>query len=194
MQSPNSPAADLIVTQAKVRTGDDAHPEAEAVAVLGDRIVAVGTGAQVELWRGPHTLVLTAGGKLLIPGFNDAHVHFIDGGRQLDNVDLKDATTAAEFIRRVGSQSSTLARGDWLLGGGWDEQLWERPVLPTKQMIDPVTPELPALLHRCDMHMALANSMALRLAGVTAMTPDPRAEQSSATPREILPASSRMQP
>lgn len=166
-------AADLIITQAEVWTGDSRRQRAEAVAILGDRIVAVGSSAQVEQWRGKHTLKVAAPGRLLVPGFNDAHVHFIDGGLQLDNVDLKDAATSAEFIDRVGAHVSEVTPGNWVLGGGWDEKRWDLPVLPTREMIDPVTRDLPALLHRCDMHMALANSVALRLAGVTAATPDP---------------------
>jgi predicted amidohydrolase YtcJ len=170
---PAGPAADLIVTRATAWTGETGQPEAEAVAVLGDRIVAVGSAAEVAVWRGRRTRVIDADGKLLLPGFNDAHVHFIDGGLQLDNVDLKDASSPEEFVRRVAAQAKAVAHGDWLLGGGWDEQQWDQPVLPTKQMIDPVTSGMPILLHRCDIHTALANSAALRLAGVTAGTPDP---------------------
>lgn len=173
MARSNGPAADLIVTHAEVWTGDPAQPEAQAVAVLGDRIAAVGTATEIEQWRGPQTQVIAAQGRLILPGFNDAHVHFIDGGLQLDNVDLKDAATPEEFVRRVGSQANAFAPGEWVLGGGWDEHLWDRPVLPTRQMIDPVTPESPVLIHRCDLHMALTNSVALRLAGVTAEMPDP---------------------
>jgi predicted amidohydrolase YtcJ len=173
MPTGNGPAADLILTQAEVWTGDSGQPGAEAVAVLGDRIVAVGSAAEVDLWRGRHTQVLAAQGGLLLPGFNDAHVHFIDGGLQLDNADLKDSATAAEFVRRVAAHVKEVTPGDWILGGGWDEKRWDRPVLPTKEIIDPVTPDLPVLLHRCDLHMALANSVALRLAGVMAATPDP---------------------
>jgi len=167
------PAADLIVTRAAVWTGDGSMPEAEAVAVLGDRIVAVGSEAEVELWRGRYTQVFDAGGRLLLPGFNDAHVHFIDGGLQLENVDLKDAAAPDEFVRRLGSQAKNTARGEWILGGGWDEKRWAQPELPSRHWIDPVTPETPVLVHRCDLHTALANSLALQLAGITSATPDP---------------------
>src|SRR5579885_2372899 len=86
MTAQTKPAADLIITNAKVWTGDDAHPKAQAVAVLGDRIVAVGSNIDVSLWRGPATKTIDAGGKLLLPGFNDAHVHFVGGGQQLASV------------------------------------------------------------------------------------------------------------
>ena len=98
----NKPVADLLVTHAKVWTVDEAKPRAEAVAVIGDRIAAVGSSAEIEAWRGAQTRVIDAGWKLLLPGFNDAHVHFIDGGRQLDNVDLKDAPTPQELARSPG--------------------------------------------------------------------------------------------
>jgi predicted amidohydrolase YtcJ len=167
------PAADLIVTRAAVWTGDGSRPEAEAVAVLGDRIVAVGSESEVELWRGRYTQVFDADGRLLLPGFNDAHVHFIDGGLQLENVDLKDAAAPDEFVGRLGSQARNTPRGEWILGGGWDEKRWAQPELPSRHWIDPVTPETPVLVHRCDLHTALANSLALQLAGITSATPDP---------------------
>ena len=91
------PSATLIVTNAAVYTVDKQHPKAEAVAVIGDRIVAVGSRADIDLWRGPQTKVIDAGGKLLLPGFNDAHVHFIQGGAQLEQVQLTDAATPEEF-------------------------------------------------------------------------------------------------
>jgi predicted amidohydrolase YtcJ len=100
----SKPAADLIVTHAKVWTVDRSQPKAEAIAVLGERIVAVGSSAEVDAWRGPNTRIIDAGGKLVVPGFNDAHVHFVDGGRQLDAVQLNDATTPEEFKRRIAER------------------------------------------------------------------------------------------
>src|SRR5262249_60972206 len=85
------PAADLVVTHANVWTGDRSRPSAAGVAIIADRIVDVGDGAQIERWRGPNTRLVDAGGRRVVPGFDDAHVHFVDGGSQLDNVDLKDA-------------------------------------------------------------------------------------------------------
>jgi predicted amidohydrolase YtcJ len=173
MSAQSNPAADLIITNANVWTGDGTHPKAQAVAVLGDRIVAVGSSSAVLLWRGQNTKVIDAGGKLLLPGFNDAHVHFVDGGRQLDNLQLNDVTSTDEFVRRIAEQAKKTPRGEWILGGDWDETKWTPPNLPTKEMIDPVTPDNPVLLSRYDGHSALANSIALRLAGITAQTPDP---------------------
>src|ERR1700739_4746835 len=101
-QPQSKPTADLIITNAKIWTVDRSQPVAEAVAVLGDRIVAVGSSTDVDAWHGPHTHIVDAGGKLLLPGFNDAHVHFVSGGMQLTNVQLNDASTPAEFARRIG--------------------------------------------------------------------------------------------
>ena len=169
----SKPTADLLIVNAQVWTGDKSHPTAQAVAVLGDRIVAVGSNSQIEAWRGLKSGLLDAEGKLLLPGFNDAHVHFVSGGLQLDNVQLNDAITAQEFARRIGEQARKTSKGEWILGGDWDETKWTPAQVPTKELIDPVTPNIPVFVNRYDGHMALANSAALRLAGVTAKTPDP---------------------
>ena len=169
----SKPAADLIITNAKVWTVDRVHPSAQAVAVLGDRIVAVGSNADVDVWRGHDTKVIDAGGKLLLPGFNDAHVHFVSGGLQLESVQLNDVTTKEEFVRRVAEQAKKTPKGEWIQGGDWDETKWSPPSLPTKELIDPATPNNPVFLSRYDGHSALANSSALRLAGITSQTPDP---------------------
>jgi len=166
------PGADLVFTNAKVWTVDDRMPSAEAVAVIGERIVAVGSAKDIEAWRGPSTRVIDAAGKLLLPGFNDAHVHFMDGGRQLDNVDLRDASSPEEFVRRIAEQEKKTAPGEWVLGGDWDEQMWNPPVLPSKDLIDAVAPSTPVFVSRHDGHMALANTVALLLAEVTAKTKD----------------------
>ena len=172
-QGQSKPAADLIITNAKIWTVDKSLPMAQAVAVIGDRIVAVGSDTDVDAWQGPQTHVIDGGGKLLLPGFNDAHVHFVSGGMQLDNIQLNDAATPAEFARRIGERAKVTANGEWILGGNWDETKWNPPNLPTKELIDALTPDTPVFVSRYDGHMGLANSMALRLAGITAQTPDP---------------------
>jgi predicted amidohydrolase YtcJ len=169
----SNPAADLVITNATVWTVDKAHPTAQAVAVLGDRIVAVGSNADVDVWRGHDTKVIDAGGKLVLPGFNDAHVHFVSGGLQLESVQLNDATSKQEFVHRIAAQAKKTPRGEWIQGGDWDETKWSPLSLPTKELIDPVTPENPVFVSRYDGHSALANSAALRLAGITSQTPDP---------------------
>jgi predicted amidohydrolase YtcJ len=168
----SKPSATLIVTNAAVYTVDKQQPKAEAVAVIGDRIVAVGSRADIDLWRGAKTKVIDAGGKLLLPGFNDAHLHFVQGGAQLEQVQLTDAATPEEFAKRIGSQAKKTPKGEWILGGRWDETKWPKPELPTKELVDPVTGDIPIFVERYDGHQALANSAAMKLAGVDAKTPD----------------------
>ncbi len=168
-----APAADLIITNAKVWTVDKSRPEAQAVAILGERIVAVGTDAEVNAWRGSQTKVMDAKGRRVLPGFNDSHVHFSSGGQQLDRVNLKDATSAEEFVRRIGEDVSRTPQGEWVLGGNWDHEMWTPAELPTRHMLDPVSPTAPVFLARYDGHMAIVNSVALRRAGITAQTKDP---------------------
>ena len=167
------PAADLIVRNAKVWTVDESHPSAQAVAVLGERIVAVGSNEEIEAWRGLRTRVIDAAGKVLLPGFNDSHVHFVDGGLALDRVPLNDATSAEEFARRIAERAKVTPKGEWITGGDWDETKWTPAKMPTKELVDSFTADTPVFLTRYDGHMALANSVTLRLAGITAQTPDP---------------------
>src|SRR5712692_2510777 len=166
------PAATLIITNATIYTVDKQHPKADAMAAIGDRIVAVGSSAEIDLWRGPQTKVIDAGGKLLLPGFNDSHVHFISGGAQLDQIDLNDAATPQEFARRIAAQVNKTAKGEWILGGDWDETKWPKPQLPTKELVDAVTGNTPIFVNRYDGHQSLANSAAMKLAGVSAKTAD----------------------
>jgi len=172
-QAQSKAAADLIISNANIWTVDPSMPRAEALAVVGDRIVAVGSNGDVDDWRGPRTRVVDAQGKLLLPGFNDAHVHFVSGGRQLDAIQLNDAATAQEFARRIGERAKVTPKGEWILGGNWDETKWSPANMPTKELIDGLTPDNPVFVSRYDGHMGLANSVALRLAGITAKTPDP---------------------
>jgi predicted amidohydrolase YtcJ len=174
--------ADLILVHGKIWTGaisagpgekPSASAFAEAMAILDGRVLDVGTVSQVLNYMGKQTRVIDLGGRLAVPGFIDSHVHFIDGGFQLLQIDLKDARSEAEFVRRIGEKAASLAPGRWLLGGDWDEEAWPAAKLPTRWMIDPATAEHPVLLSRYDGHAALANSLALKIAGVTRETPDP---------------------
>src|SRR5450755_2472514 len=151
----SKPSADLIITNAKIWTVDKAHPTAQAVAVLGDRIVAVGSGAEVEAWRGPATRVIDAGGKLLVPGFDDAHVHFVSGGAGLEDVQLHDVAGAEEFAQRVAERASKEPKGQWIVGGGWDETKWAPAKVPAKELIDRFTSDNPVFLYRYDGHSGL---------------------------------------
>jgi predicted amidohydrolase YtcJ len=171
--SQTSVPADLVIVNAAVHTMDAGRPTASAVAVIGNRIVALGSDAEIRALAGPRTRVIDAGGKLVLPGFNDAHVHFLSGGFSLANVDLRDAASPAEMARRLGEYAKKLPKGRWILGGDWDHERWPGTPLPTKEMIDAATPEHPVFVNRLDGHMALANTLALKLAGVTKETKDP---------------------
>jgi predicted amidohydrolase YtcJ len=166
-------APDLIVINAEVHTMDPAHPTAGAVAILGNRIAAVGSTQEIRGLAAPGTRVIDAGGKLVLPGFNDAHVHFLMGGFSLANVDLRDAQSPQEMARRLGDYARKVPKGRWILGGDWDHERWPGAPLPTKEMIDAATLDHPVWINRLDGHMALANSLALKLAGVNRETKDP---------------------
>jgi len=159
---------------------DEAQPLAEAVALQCDRIVAVGTNAEIRALAGRDTRVIDAGQGSVVPGFNDAHVHFLAGGFSLANVNLRQATSTQDMARRLAEYVSRVPSGRWVLGGDWDHESWRDQnsagavaALPTRWTIDSVTVENPVLLTRMDGHMALANSPALKLAGVSKATEDP---------------------
>ena len=164
--------ADLIVVNAKVHTMDAGRPNAEAFAVMGNKIVAVGTNNEIKKLANAQTKTIDARGKVVIPGFNDAHVHFLEGGYQLSSVDLRDAKTPEEFTKRIKEFAAKLPKGRWILGGKWDHENWTPNNLPTAAMIDSVTPDNPVFIDRLDGHMALANSLAFKLAGVDKNTKD----------------------
>ncbi len=164
--------ADLVIVNANVQTMDPGKPKAQAIAVMGNKIVAVGADAEIRALAGANTKVIDAGGKLVMPGFNDAHLHFIEGGFQLSLVDLRDAKTPEEFAARIRAFAAKLPKGQWILGGRWDHENWKPNDLPTKELIDAVTPDNPVFVQRLDGHMGVANSLALKLAGVTKETKD----------------------
>jgi hypothetical protein len=166
-------APDLLVVDATVRTMDTNQPLAEAVAVYGNRIAAVGSTADLRSLAGPKTRVIEGRGRLVLPGFNDAHVHFLSGGFQLASVDLRPANSPQELASRLADYAARLPAGRWITGGDWDHERWPGAPLPTKELIDPATTRNPVLVNRLDGHMALANSVALKLAGVTRDTKDP---------------------
>ena len=165
--------ADLVLLNGRIWTVNDRQPEAEAIACLHGRIVAVGTNAAVRRWIGRGTRVLDLRGRRVVPGFNDAHVHFFDGGAGLASVQLRDAGSPEVFRDRIRDFAAKLPAGRWILNGNWDHENWTPPQLPTRQLIDAATPRNPVFINRLDGHMALANSLALKLAGVTRETPDP---------------------
>src|SRR5437016_8553981 len=165
--------ADLIVVNGNIHTMDHSLLTAEALAIHGNRIIAVGSNDDIKKLAGAHTKVIDAKGRLVLPGFNDAHVHFMSGGFQLSSVDLRDANTPQEFAERIRDFAAKLPKGRWVTGGDWDHERWPDAKLPTKELIDRYTPNTPVFVNRLDGHMALANSLALKLAGITRETKDP---------------------
>jgi predicted amidohydrolase YtcJ len=167
------PGADLVLVGGKIWTGDKARPEAEAVAISRDRILLLGSDADVRALGRPATRVIDLRGRRVVPGFNDSHTHVLGGGTALSQVALKDAADEAEFGRRLKEFDAKLPRGRWLLGGNWDHDRAFAGKLPTAATIDRYVADRPVFIRRYDGHMALANTKALQIAGVTAATPDP---------------------
>lgn len=161
----------LAIVNARVWTGAARRPWADAVAVEGTHIAAVGSSAEIRKLGGAQTRVIDAHGAMVVPGFIDAHVHFTDGGFALQSVKLRDAKTKAEFIKRIANFAKTVPAGTWITNGDWDHENWGGE-LPTRQWIDSVTPNNPVWINRLDGHMSLANSAALKAAGVTKAAKD----------------------
>ena len=164
------PDADLVVVNGTVWTGDQLS-DGTAVAVTGNRIVLVGTDAEMDALIGQQTVRIDAEGGLVAPGFIDSHVHLLTGGLHLASVQLRDARSKEEFVSRIADFASRSAPGEWIIGGDWDHTGWGGQ-LPERAWIDAVTPDNPVWINRLDGHMALANSAALNIAGVTARSAD----------------------
>lgn len=164
-------SADLVV-YGRVWTGDSANPWAGAVAVAGDTIVAVGDSATLAKLIGSGTRVIHNGKAMVTPGFIDGHVHLLSGGFQIARVNLRDASSPAEFTRRLKEHAARLPPGEWITGGDWDHERWAGAPLPDRSWIDSVTPNNPVFLNRLDGHMSLANTAALRLARIGRITRD----------------------
>jgi hypothetical protein len=166
-----APRADTIV-YGKTWTGDTTKPWVTAVAIAGDSVVATGDSAVLARLAGPQTTIISGAGGLVVPGLMDEHVHFLSGGYQLSSVDLRDATSPQEFVGRIKAFAAERKPGEWILGGDWDHEKWPGAPLPTRQWIDSVTPRNPVFVSRLDGHMALANTLALKAAGITRSSAD----------------------
>ncbi|MCK4689457.1 MAG: amidohydrolase family protein, partial [Candidatus Marinimicrobia bacterium] len=161
----------LAVINAKIWTANPLKPLAEAISVSGNLITTVDSNKEVRKLLNKNTLVIDAKGQILIPGFTDSHLHFIEGGLRLKSVQLRDARTPEDFIARIKAFDETIKPGTWITGGDWDHEQWGGE-LPCRDWIDKVTPNNPIWINRLDGHMALANSIALKAANITKDTPD----------------------
>jgi predicted amidohydrolase YtcJ len=177
---PAKPKADVIFVHGNVYTGVveasafKSIKRAQAIAVRGDRIAMVGENADVLKLKGPETQVIDLGGKFIMPGFNDAHTHLSEGGAQRLNVNLVGVKSLDEFRERIRAKVEAAAPGDWILGGGWDENLWPVKTVPTRWDVDEVSGDHPVFLDRVDGHIAVANTRALQLASITIASRDPK--------------------
>ena len=165
--------ADLILTNARIYTVEKDKPWAEALAVRGDRIVAIGTAKQMEAYRGPHTRILNAKQHLVLPGFTDSHIHFMDGSLSLMRVNVEDTKDLAGIQKMVKEFADAHPNAPWVLGRGWSYAEFGNRTLPDKKDLDAIVPDRPVFLEGYDGHTYWANSKALQLAGVNKDTPNP---------------------
>jgi len=172
--------ADVIFTHGNVYTGAiaassalGATTRAEAIAVHGDRIMAVGSREEIAKMKGPQTKVIDLGGHFVMPGFNDAHMHMASAGLEKLNVNMVGAKTLDEFRDRLRARADAAPAGDWIVGEGWDETLWPVKTVPTRWDLDEVSGNHPVFLVRVDGHIAVANTRALQLASITVASKDP---------------------
>ncbi|MDT8443178.1 MAG: amidohydrolase [Desulfuromonadales bacterium] len=164
---------DIILFNGKVATQNPGQPYAEALAVAQGRILAVGNSVEILALAGAESEMVDLAGRLAVPGFIDSHFHFYEWALKRKGVKLDDVSGLDELIARVSSASEAEPAGQWIMGQGWNETDWPEQRMPTRQLLDQAVPDHPLLLWRCDLHLAVANSAALALAGIDAGTPDP---------------------
>jgi len=165
--------ADLVLLNGSVWTVNPDQPWAEAVAVKGEKIMEVGSTAEVKKAVGNKTQVIDLNGDLVLPGFIDSHTHFLDGGFSLLSIQLREVKNREEFVSRIKKRAAEMEKGEWILNGNWDHQSFDTPELPRKEWVDGVAPHNPVCINRYDIHMVLANSLALKIAGITRETLSP---------------------
>jgi predicted amidohydrolase YtcJ len=164
-----------ILTGAHLRPNDQSPtpPRVQALAVTNSTIVAVGTDDEILKLRGPHTQIVDLHGAFVMPGFNDAHTHMADAGQQRLTVDLDGTTSLEDMLQRIKLYAARQTPGAWLVGSGWDHTKWPSKQLPTRQDLDKVTGDHPAVFYRTDGHIVVANTAALAAANISTPTPDP---------------------
>ncbi len=192
---PAAPPADLVIVNAKIWTGAepigkraDRADEPTALAIVAHTIAAVGNDKAIRSRVGPDTKVIDAKGRRVIPGLTDSHTHLVSGGFQLARLQLRNVRSREEFVKAVAVKAKETEKGEWLLGGRWSVESWDKPEAPNKSWLDPVTGDTPVLLTRMDGHQALVNSAALKLAGIDASGPkDPKGGEVEREPKSQEP-------
>ena len=167
---------DLVIVNANIYSLDPARPRAQALAAKDGRILALGSNQDILAVATRELSGVTAidlGGKTVLPGFIDAHTHFLAGGFSMQSVNLRGCSGPAEFISRIAERVAQAKPGQWVTGGGWDQETWPGSPLPCKEWIDCLSDNVPVFMNRIDLHIGLANSAALRAAGIDAATSDP---------------------
>ena len=172
-QSARVAPADILIVHAKVYTLDPQKPWAQAIAIRRGKIQAVGRDEEVERYRGIGTKRIDAGGKLVLPGFTDCHIHFLDGSLNLGRADLEGAKDPAEIQERLRAYAAKHPDDAWILGHGWNYAMFGQEILPHKKYLDALFPERPVFLDGYDGHTYWANSKAMFLAGIGKETPNP---------------------
>lgn len=166
--------ATLALRNGEIYTGDLAHPRAKFIAITGESIAIVtDSEADWKPWIGPETRVIDLHGQFAMPGFNDAHVHLASAGFGKLEVNLEGAKSLSDFQQHIRVRLKDFKSGEWITGRGWDHTLWPQKVFPTRQELDAVSTDHPMIFFRVDGHVAIANSRALEVAGITRSTPDP---------------------
>lgn len=175
LESPSAQSAppDLIFHNAKIYTADDARPRAEAIAVRGDRIAALGTSAEMLRLKAPSTQVIDVAGATIVPGLQDSHGHFTELGQSLQNLDLRGTTSYDQIVEMVRQRAAKARPGEWILGRSWDQNDWPEKEFPTHQKLSSAAPGNPVYLTRIDGHAALVNKAAMDAASLTRDTGDP---------------------
>ena len=172
--------ADLIFLNGDIYTGNAGRPgmvRAQALAVSQGKIVLAGSNSDVEKLKGPKTQVIDLSGHFVMPGFNDAHTHLASAGFEKLNVDLVGSKSLDEMKQRIAARVKTAAPGEWIKGEGWDHTLWSEQKTPTREDMDAVTGDHPGIFTRVDGHIAVANTAALKAAGITGQTQAPQGGQ-----------------
>ncbi|MBU1343452.1 MAG: amidohydrolase [Proteobacteria bacterium] len=182
--------ADIILHNGRIQTQDQAYPRAQAVAVTGKKITGIGSDRDVLALASGHTRVIDLDKRLVLPGFIDTHFHFYEWALNYDSIDFSGVSSFKEMQAAVSNKARAIGKGNWVLGQGFNESDWPENKMPDRHDLDRVAPDNPVCIWRCDLHLSVANSLGLQLAGITSATPDPEdgviARDASGHPTGIL--------